>query len=199
VLGLQDACADGHSICFGVVVCGYPFGCRILYLVHFVENKVKVAMQLETESAANFLIHLMQMNRGKVFSPKKLEKLQKAIVKRLQWRYRDFWFPDKPYKASNYRCVRISNGKLDPVLILACTDCKLWPDYVATLLPPNLAMWIDPQETSYRMGDGSICTLYEYPQSQPWMPKPKQAAAPPPSPPSEIRRTMMSQLCCCWL
>ena len=90
MLGLQDACADGRSICFGVVVCGYPFGCRILYLVHFVENKVKVAMQLETESAANFLIHLMQMNRGKVFfSPKKLEKLQKAIAKRLQWR--DSW------------------------------------------------------------------------------------------------------------
>jgi hypothetical protein len=90
VLGLQDACADGRSICFGVVVCGYPFGCRILYLVHFVENKVKVALQLETESAANFLIHLMQMNRGKVFfSPKKLEKLQKAIAKRLQWR--DSW------------------------------------------------------------------------------------------------------------
>jgi hypothetical protein len=88
VLGLQDACADGRSICFGVVVCGYPFGCRILYHVHYVENKVKTAMKLETESAANFLIHLMQIKRGKVFLPKKLEKLQKAIVTRLQLRYR---------------------------------------------------------------------------------------------------------------
>jgi protein Tob/BTG len=174
-----------------------------------VENKVKVAMQLETESAANFLIHLMQIKKeqllwssglGEAFSPKNLEKLQKAIVKRLQWRYRHFWFPDKPYKGSGYRCVRISNGKLDPILIFACNDCGLLYDHVADLLPPNLDMWIDPQETSYRIGDnGSICTLYEYPQSQPWMPKPKQAAAPPPSPPSEIRRTMMSQLCCCWL
>jgi hypothetical protein len=78
VLGLQDACADGRSICFGVVVCGYPFGCRILYHVHYVENKVKTAMKLETESAANFLIHLMQIKRGKVFLAQKAGEIAKG-------------------------------------------------------------------------------------------------------------------------
>jgi protein Tob/BTG len=165
-------------------------------------------MKLETESAANFLIHLMRISQEKssrkIVSPKKLEKLQKAIVERLQSRYRDHWFPEKPYKGSGYRCLRI-NGKLDFVLVLACNDCEIEPHRVLHLLPSELAMWIDPLETSYRIGEnGSICTLYQYPNSQPWTPKLKPPKPPPlplltppqpPPTPSGVRRNLMSQIC----
>lgn len=129
-------------------------------------------MKLELESASNFLVHLVRLGRGNL-SDCELDRFRDAVTEVLRRRYRDHWFPEKPYKGSGYRCIRI-NGKLDPVIAQAGDTCGLNPELIRTTFPSELTMWIDPLEVSYRIGEnGSICVLYEFKdgsQNEPWKP-----------------------------
>jgi hypothetical protein len=130
-------------------------------------------MKLELQSASNFLVHLVRLGRANL-SDTQLDKFRSAVVEVLQRRYRDHWFPEKPYKGSGYRCIRI-NGKLDPVIVQAGESCGLSPQLIRSTFPSELTMWIDPLEVSYRIGEnGSICVLYEFKEgssNEPWKPK----------------------------
>eukprot|EP00095_Tigriopus_kingsejongensis_P009875 snap_masked-scaffold1763_size28780-processed-gene-0.1 protein:Tk09875 transcript:snap_masked-scaffold1763_size28780-processed-gene-0.1-mRNA-1 annotation:"protein btg1" len=128
-------------------------------------------MKLELQSAANFLIHLIRLGRRNI-NEAQLEKFRLALVEVLRRRYRDHWFPEKPFKGSGYRCIRI-NGKMDPVIAQAGESCGLHATLVLATFPSELTMWIDPLEVSYRIGEnGSICVLYEFQEghSEPWKP-----------------------------
>jgi protein Tob/BTG len=59
-------------------------------------------MKLELQSASNFLVHLVKLGRSNL-SETQLDKFQNAFVEVLQRRYRDHWFPEKPFKGSGYR------------------------------------------------------------------------------------------------
>merc|ERR1711878_244055 len=103
-----------------------------------------------------------------------LEKFNSSLVEVLRRRYRDRWFPVKPFKGSGYRCIRI-NGRMDPVIGQAGEACGLSPQLIHSTFPSELTMWIDPLEVSYRIGEnGSICVLYEYKEgsaiNEPWKP-----------------------------
>jgi protein Tob/BTG len=120
-------------------------------------------MKLELQSAANFLVHLIRLGRrNPSVNEQQLEKFKAAIVEVLRRRYRDHWFPEKPFKGSGYRCIRI-NGKMDPVIAQAAETCGLAANLIHSTFPSELTMWIDPLEVSYRIGEnGSICVLYEH-------------------------------------
>ena len=62
--------------------------------------------------------------RNPSVNEQQLEKFKAAIVEVLRRRYRDHWFPEKPFKGSGYRCIRI-NGKMDPVIAQAAETCGL--------------------------------------------------------------------------
>ena len=95
-----------------------------------------------------------------------MEKFRNALIEALRRRYRDHWFPEKPFKGSGYRCIRI-NGKMDPVISQAGESCDLSPQLIHSIFPSELTMWIDPLEVSYRIGEnGSICVLYEFKEGQ---------------------------------
>lgn len=129
-------------------------------------------MKLELQSAAYFLVHLIKLGRRDI-NEKQLEKFQLALVEVLRRRFRGHWFPDKPFKGSGYRCIRI-NGKMDPVIAQAGESCGLSASLVHSTYPSELTMWIDPLEVSYRIGEnGSICVLYEYKEgvNEPWKPR----------------------------
>merc|ERR1739844_673712 len=130
-------------------------------------------MKLELQSAANFLVHLIRLGRrNPSVNEQQLEKFKAAIVEVLRRRYRDHWFPEKPFKGSGYRCIRI-NGKMDPIIGQAGEGCGLSSTFLHQTFPSELTMWIDPLEVSYRIGEnGSICVLYEYKEgvSEPWKP-----------------------------
>jgi protein Tob/BTG len=118
-------------------------------------------MKLELQSASNFLVHLVRLGRRNI-NETQLEKFRVALVEALRRRYRDHWFPEKPFKGSGYRCIRI-NGKMDPVISQAGEGCGLSPQLIHSIFPSELTMWIDPLEVSYRIGEtGSICVLYEF-------------------------------------
>jgi len=129
-------------------------------------------MKLELQSAANFLVHLVRLGRRNI-PEAQLEKFRQCLQEVLRRRYRDHWFPEKPFKGSGYRCIRI-NGKMDPVIAQAAESCTLSPLLLHQTFPSELTMWIDPLEVSYRIGEnGSICVLYEFQDgrvNEPWKP-----------------------------
>jgi protein Tob/BTG len=130
-------------------------------------------MKLELQSASNFLVHLVRLSSRSSISDEKLTKFQSSLVEILRRRYRDHWFPEKPFKGSGYRCIRI-NGRMDPVIAQAGAVCGLDPQVIHNTFPSELTMWIDPLEVSYRIGEnGSICVLYEFKEdgpNDPWRP-----------------------------
>ena len=119
-------------------------------------------MRVEVTSAANFLVRLLRLNKeSAVVSDQQLEVFRAALIETLRIRYQEHWFPEKPCKGSGYRCIRI-NGKMDPVLAHAGGLVGLPGQFLHTLFPSELTMWIDPREVSYRIGEnGSICVLYD--------------------------------------
>lgn len=119
-------------------------------------------MRVEVTSAANFLVRLLRLNKeSAVVSDQQLEVFRAALIETLRIRYQEHWFPEKPCKGSGYRCIRI-NGKMDPVLAQAGGLVGLPGQFLHTLFPSELTMWIDPREVSYRIGEnGSICVLYD--------------------------------------
>jgi protein Tob/BTG len=128
-------------------------------------------MKLELLSASNFLVHLIRLGRRTV-GESQLSKFRDCLIEVLRRRYRDHWFPEKPFKGSGYRCIRI-NGRMDPVIAQAGEGCGLSSTLLHQTFPSELTMWIDPLEVSYRIGEnGSICVLYEYKEgtSEPWKP-----------------------------
>jgi len=128
-------------------------------------------MKLELLSASNFLVHLIRLGRRNV-GESQLQKFRDCLIDVLRRRYRDHWFPEKPFKGSGYRCIRI-NGKMDPIIGQAGEGCGLSSKFLHQTFPSELTMWIDPLEVSYRIGEnGSICVLYEYKEgiSEPWKP-----------------------------
>jgi len=119
-------------------------------------------MRIEVTSAANFLVRLLRLNKeSAVVSDQQLEVFRSSLIDTLRRRYQEHWFPEKPCKGSGYRCIRI-NGKMDPVLAQAGGSVGLPGQFLHTLFPSELTMWIDPREVSYRIGEnGSICVLYD--------------------------------------
>lgn len=119
-------------------------------------------MRVEVTSAANFLVRLLRLNKqSSVVSDQQLEVFRAALIETLRIRYQEHWFPEKPCKGSGYRCIRI-NGQMDPVLAHAGGLVGLPGQFLHTLFPSELTMWIDPREVSYRIGEnGSICVLYD--------------------------------------
>jgi protein Tob/BTG len=129
-------------------------------------------MKLELLSASNFLVHLVRLGRRNAVSEAQLAKFRDQLIEVLIRRYRDHWFPEKPFKGSGYRCIRI-NGKMDQIVGQAGELCGLSSTMLHQIFPSELTMWIDPLEVSYRIGEnGSICVLYEYNEgvSEPWKP-----------------------------
>eukprot|EP00096_Caligus_rogercresseyi_P013404 TRINITY_DN605_c0_g1_i1.p1 TRINITY_DN605_c0_g1~~TRINITY_DN605_c0_g1_i1.p1 ORF type:complete len:256 (+),score=130.43 TRINITY_DN605_c0_g1_i1:267-1034(+) len=131
------------------------------------------AMSLELSSACNFLVHLIRLSgQSEAMSESHMDRFRTNLTEVLSRRYRDHWFPERPFKGSGYRCIRI-NGNLDPVLSQAADESAISTKLLRKSFPSELTMWIDPKEVSYRIGEnGSICVLYEYKglSQQPWAP-----------------------------
>lgn len=120
-------------------------------------------MKLEVHSAADFLMNLLRINQQKspLTDDNQLQNFKGSLEALLALRYKSHWYPDVPTKGSGYRCIRI-NGQMDPLVEQAGVASGLPPRTLRNMLPPELTLWIDPEEVAYRIGEnGSICVLYE--------------------------------------
>ncbi|XP_064606114.1 protein BTG2-like [Liolophura sinensis] len=114
-------------------------------------------MKEELKSACDFLCTLM---KGKGVSQEMADFFSAKLQSMLCTKYVDHWFPDRPFKGSGFRCIRI-NHKLDPIVRSAGESCGWTESQLRSLLPHELTVWVDPKEVSYRFGEnGSICVVH---------------------------------------
>lgn len=111
----------------------------------------------ELESAVTFVSDLLSkkvpVNKATIF--------RQTLLRVLVSHYQDHWFPEKPFRGSAYRCIRI-NHKMDPLISKAGQACGFTESQLFSILPNEFTMWVDPREVSYRIGEeGSIGLVYE--------------------------------------
>lgn len=112
-------------------------------------------MRQEIFSAVSFLSGLLR--HRKALSPDELDRFSSCLFEVLTTRYSNHWFPKHPFKGSAFRCIRIVNRTLDPVVVSAAVEAGIVETRLQELLPSELTLWVDPDEVSYRFGeDGSI-------------------------------------------
>lgn len=115
-------------------------------------------MKREVKSAVDFLTNILRT--GDV-SHSQTELFSATLVTLLCNRYQNHWFPEKPFKGSGFRCIRL-NHNLDPLIVQAGQMSGLDNSVLISVFPPELTMWVDPREVSYRFGEnGSVGVLYD--------------------------------------
>lgn len=102
-------------------------------------------MKIEVNSAAEFLMNLLRVRQKIAVTDSQLESFRGQLADQLTQRYQRHWYPEMPHKGSGYRCIRI-NGKMDPLVEQAGVAAGLPTRTLRKLLPPELTLWIDPDE-----------------------------------------------------
>ena len=115
-------------------------------------------MKREVKSAVDFLTNIL---RSGDVSQNQTELFNSTLIALLCNRYQNHWFPEKPFKGSGFRCIRL-NHNLDPLITQAGHMCGLDNSVLVAVFPPELTMWVDPHEVSYRFGEnGSVGVLFD--------------------------------------
>lgn len=118
-------------------------------------------MKSEVYAAADFITNLLRVGGNSPLSDLQMVAFRDTLVVMMRDHYQNHWFPEKPFKGSGYRCIRM-NGLMDPLVAAAGQSCGLEPAFLRSLFPSELTMWVDPWEVSYRIGEnGSICVLLD--------------------------------------
>jgi protein Tob/BTG len=120
------------------------------------KNNISLRMHVEIKVAQDFVLDFLYnklpRRRVNLFG----EELEAA----LRDKFADHWYPDKPFKGSAFRCLKITDSA-DPVLNRAARESGNPIPDITENLPTDLAIWIDPGEVSYRIGEkGSVKILY---------------------------------------
>lgn len=114
-------------------------------------------MHVEVSVALNFVISYLYNKLPR----RRVDMLAEELERGLKKKFQGHWYPDKPFKGSGFRCVRMNGENVDPVFTYAATECGLSLEEVKSYLPEELTIWIDPAEVSYRIGEkGQIKILY---------------------------------------
>lgn len=113
-------------------------------------------MHIEVQVALNFVIsylyNKLPRRRVNIFG----EELEKA----LKDKFSGHWYPEKPFKGSAFRCLK-TGDPVDPVLERAARESGVPIQDILENLPQELAVWVDPGEVSYRIGEkGAVKVLF---------------------------------------
>lgn len=120
---------------------------------------------IEVKQAIKFLRDFL--GRNEVIHNEKIDKFCNRLERLLVEKYKDHWHPQRPHKGSAFRCLRLSDRHMDPVLATAAKESGVSRYELACTLPTELTVWIDPFDVSYRIGEeGSICQLFEAPKDE---------------------------------
>lgn len=116
-------------------------------------------MLSEVDSVVHFVSKLLSQRK---LSSETIDSFREALRGVLCTHYEDHWFPDKPFKGSAYRCLRIVGMQIDPLFTGAGAKVGLSKSELVELLPRELTIWVDPEDVSYRIGEeGSIGILFD--------------------------------------
>jgi len=115
----------------------------------------------EISAAVLFLTRLIGKNEK--LNQIQIEDFKTTLSTLLVQRFKNHWFPEKPFKGQGYRCIRVNEmNRKDPVLEKAAQECGL--KYEDLQLPVELTVWVDPTEVCCRFGEhkGSYCTVASF-------------------------------------
>lgn len=114
-------------------------------------------MHTEIESAVNFLVNEFSQRLGNI-SENNCDLLKQRLTELLAKRFQNHWYPSKPLKGSAYRCINISidDGSVDSVLLKAVEEVGITKSNLVSVFSKGLALWIDPNDVSCRLGKGAI-------------------------------------------
>lgn len=116
-------------------------------------------MKEEIKSAVDFLTNILRSRDD--INDIKTNQFNSALKNLLIARYQGHWFPEKPFKGSGYRCIRL-NHNMDPLILQAGHMCGLNQSFLESTFPPELTLWVDPMDVSFRIGEnGSVGILYQ--------------------------------------
>jgi len=115
----------------------------------------------EINSAIKFLVNELSQKLGE-FPEETSETLKKTLRELLIERIDGHWYPEKPIKGSAYRCLNISidDGSVDSVLLKAGEEIGITKSGLMAVFPKGLALWIDPNDVSCRLGKGAIFPIF---------------------------------------
>ncbi|KAH3819888.1 protein BTG2-like [Dreissena polymorpha] len=116
-------------------------------------------MKEEIKSAVDFLTNILRSKNE--INHDKSSQFNAVLQNILSARYQDHWFPEKPFKGSGFRCIRL-NHNVDPLILQAGKICGLNHSILESTFPPELTIWVDPRDVSFRIGEnGSVGILYQ--------------------------------------
>lgn len=135
-------------------------------------------MKNEIQSGVNFLCHLIDRGNRDICK-KKLKKFKTTLFDILKKRYKCHWYPEKPFKGSGFRCIRINTHYLDHLIADAAHHSNICTVNLHMAFPSEVTLWIDPDKVTYRIGtQASICPIYTADSNKPWSPKPVENKPP---------------------
>ncbi|NXK63855.1 B910 protein, partial [Sylvietta virens] len=107
-------------------------------------------MKDEIAAAVFFITKLVK--REDKLSKDKIEKFAAKLTEILFEKYKNQWYPDKPYRGQAFRCIRMNlQQPRDPLLDQACAESDV--DLAVLGLPKEMTLWVDPFEVSCRYGE----------------------------------------------
>ncbi|RWS12033.1 protein Tob1-like protein [Dinothrombium tinctorium] len=113
-------------------------------------------MHVEIQVALNFLISFLYNKLPR----RRVNQFGEELESLLKVKFEGHWYPDKPYKGSAFRCIK-TTPPLDPIFETAARECGMELSDIQENLAPELSIWIDPGEVSYRMSEkGPVKILY---------------------------------------
>ncbi|OLY82935.1 Protein BTG2 [Smittium mucronatum] len=110
--------------------------------------------------------HLVEFIVSKIpdisISAKEREIFTDSLRSEITLKYTGHWHPETSQLGSGYRSISFWNGSLDPILLNAARAASLDPKILELYLPPDIVIWCDPYNVSYRIGDyGNLFTIFE--------------------------------------
>lgn len=115
------------------------------------QSKMKSEVQTAVDYIRSHLYNKLPRRRVDVLA----EELEQALYDK----FAGHWYPGYPNKGSGYRCIRISQQKVDDAVKSAVIRSGLEIHEVVENLPGDLCIWIDPGEVSYRITEKGVVTV----------------------------------------
>jgi len=114
-------------------------------------------MHIEISTALNFIMNYLYNKLPRRRVDVLLEDLERTIKRKFD----GHWYPEKPFKGSAFRCLRLTGEQKDSVLDESAANSGLSIAEINEYLPQDLTIWIDPGEVSYCIGErGNVKVLY---------------------------------------
>jgi len=120
----------------------------------------------EVETAVKFLTDFLRsksnQNSRQQLKKEQVDAFAENLRKSLINLFQGHWHPAQPMRGSGYRCIinQSANATVDPMLLCVGRGAGIPEFLLRRYLPVEMAVWIDPNDVSYRIGEqGSICSL----------------------------------------